>query len=71
MSPSGDPPDDLPYSVELWDRGNPDKIERTLARACNGELAKAIFTAAQDEFPERRITLSRSGRVVSDSETQP
>jgi hypothetical protein len=69
MSRTGDPPDDLPYSVELWDSVNRDKIERVLARACNGELAKAIFTAARDEFPERRLTLSKDGRVVADSQS--
>jgi hypothetical protein len=68
MSRTGDPPDDLPYSVELWDLAKPDKTERVLARACSGELAKAIFTAARDEFPERRITLSKNGEVVADSQ---
>jgi hypothetical protein len=68
MSRTGNPPDDLPYSVELWAQTDRDKIERVLARACNGELAKAIFTAARDEFPERRLTLSKDGRVVADSE---
>jgi hypothetical protein len=66
MSRTGDP--DLPYSVELWDRANRDKVERVLARACNGELAKAIFTAAQNEFPERRLTLSKDGQVLADSQ---
>lgn len=67
MSRTANPPEDLPYSVELWAQTDR-KIERVLARACNGELAKAIFTAARDEFPERRLTLSKDGRVVADSQ---
>jgi hypothetical protein len=38
-----------------------------LARAASMQLARAIFKAAQGEHPERRITLRKGNRVVSDS----
>jgi len=31
------------------------------------QLARAIFKAAQGEHPERRITLRKGNRVLSDS----
>src|SRR5262249_55557517 len=66
-SPSlSDPPEELPYRVELWleDRDN---VERILARAVSATLAHAIFKAAQVEHPERRITLSNTGRIIADT----
>jgi hypothetical protein len=65
-SPSG-PDERLPYRVELWSAENGDAVERVLARAANASLAHAVFKAAQDENPERRITLRRGGRIVADS----
>ena len=67
QSPSlSDPPDELPYRVELWFEGR-DEIERILARAVSAVLAHAIFKAAQVEHPQRRITLSTGDRIVADS----
>jgi hypothetical protein len=43
------------------------EIERVLARAATVQLARAIFKAAQGEHPQRRITLCKDNRVVSDS----
>jgi hypothetical protein len=60
------PPEDLPYRIELW-RADADELERVLARATSIQLARAIFTAAQGEHPQRRITLCKGNRVVSDS----
>jgi hypothetical protein len=60
------PPEDLPYRIELW-RADADAVERLLARAASVQLARAIFTAAQGEHPQRRITLCNGNRVVSDS----
>ena len=60
------PSEDLPYRIELW-REDADEPERVLARAASIQLARAIFTAAQGEHPQRRITLSKNYRVVSDS----
>ena len=60
-------PEELPYRVELWHDGVGDAVERVLARAANTQLARAIFKAAQGEHPERRITLRKGNRVVSDS----
>ena len=60
------PSEDLPYRIELW-RADADEPERVLARAASIQLARAIFTAAQGEHPQRRITLCKGNRVVSDS----
>jgi hypothetical protein len=60
-------PEDLPYWIELWHADNPDTVESVLARARNADLARAIFKAAQGEYPERRLTLRKDDRIVSDS----
>jgi len=57
----------LPYRVELWDADKRGTVERVLARALNATLARAIFKAAQSEYPSRRITLRHRRRIVSDS----
>jgi hypothetical protein len=58
--------ENLPYCIELW---RPDKteVEWVLGRALNSQLARAIFTAAKSEYPERRITLRKGTRVIADS----
>jgi hypothetical protein len=61
------PSEDLPYRIELWRADAADAVERVLARAASMQLARAIFTAAQNEHPQRRITLCKGNRVVSDS----
>lgn len=61
--------DELPYRVELWHDGGGDAVERVLARAVSAQLARAIFKAATDEHPGRRITLRRGNRIVADSLT--
>ena len=59
------PPDEeLPYSIELWSE---DSIERVLARAFNAALAHAIFNAARNEHPGRRITLRHGLRIIADT----
>jgi hypothetical protein len=58
--------DGLPYRVELWDAPRR-KLERVLARASSNVLARAIFKAAQAEYPERRITLRRGSRVIAEA----
>ena len=60
------PQEDLPYRIELW---LPDRsaVERVLARAVSAELARAIFKAAQGEYPQRRITLGKGQATVADS----
>ncbi len=58
--------DDLPFAVELWD-AEAGKVERVIARASSGQLARAIFSTAREEFPERRITLRRGAETVLDS----
>jgi len=65
-APEPSPQEDLPYCIELW---LPDgsAVERVLARAVSAELAQAIFRAAQGEYPQRRITLSKGQATVLDS----
>ena len=65
-SPEPLPQEDLPYRIELWlvDRS---AVERVLARAVSAELAQAIYKAAQSEYPQRRITLSKGQATVWDS----
>jgi hypothetical protein len=58
--------EDLPYRIELWDTRNR-KVERVLARAARTVLARAIFKAAQQEYPERRITLRRGTRIIAEA----
>jgi hypothetical protein len=67
MARPSEPDERLPYRVELWDTENREAVERVLARAANASLARAIFKAAQDEHPDRRITVGRGARIVADS----
>ena len=57
---------ELPYSVELWDQQS-SNIERAIARASTGQMARAIYDSARKEFPERRITVRRGSETVLDS----
>jgi hypothetical protein len=59
--------EDLPYRIELWHDGEQEEVERVLARAQSAQLARAIFQAAKDEHPERRITLRIGNRTLTDS----
>jgi glycine cleavage system regulatory protein len=61
------PTEELPYRVELWVADRTEIVERVLARATSLQLARAIFKAAQSEYPERRITLRKGTRIVADS----
>jgi hypothetical protein len=61
------PPEVLPYRIELWRADGEQGVERVLARAVTAQLAHAIFKAAQGAHPQRRITLCKGDRVVSDS----
>jgi hypothetical protein len=63
------PPEDLPYRVDLW-RGDSGTVERVLARAASVQLAHAIFRAAREEHPERRVTLSHGQHVVADTQAR-
>ncbi len=58
--------DELPFTVELWDEPA-SRVERVIARASSGQLARAIFASARKEFPGRRITLRRGSERVLDS----
>ena len=58
--------DKLPYRIELCGEAE-NTPERVLALALDGTLARAIFHAAQKEYPDRRIVLRRGGRTVADT----
>ena len=58
--------EELPFCVELW-HAEGHRVERVLARALSVQLARAIFTAALSEFPQRRITLRRGSEMVLNS----
>lgn len=64
---SADMDENLIYSVEVWESGDSNSVERVLARAFNLTLARAIFAAARDEHPNRRITLRHGTRIIADS----
>jgi hypothetical protein len=65
MPGQGEQAENLPYWVELWNQDASD-VERVLARALNAPLARAIFKAAESEYPARRITLRRGSRIILD-----
>jgi hypothetical protein len=66
-TPEGRPPEHLPYVVELWSADRTEAVERVLARAGSAKLAHEIFKAASTEYPERRVTVQKDGRVVADT----
>jgi len=56
-----------PRKIQRLQRTGGETVERVLARAVSAPLARAIFKAALTEHPERRITVRRGSRVISDS----
>ncbi len=66
-SPDSPPREKLPYVVELWYPDHSAAVERVLARATSARLAREIFKAASNEYPEGRVTLQKGGRVVADT----
>jgi len=63
--------EELPYRIELWREAGRDAVERVLARALSAQLAQAMFQAAKDEHPHRRITLSMGDKILADSARHP
>ncbi|MBV8651673.1 MAG: hypothetical protein JO255_09420 [Alphaproteobacteria bacterium] len=61
------PQDDLPYRIVLCSADPADATERVLARALSVQLARAIFAAAQREYPDRRVILQKGNHIVADS----
>lgn len=59
-------PESLSFVVELW-RPEQDAAERVLGRAVNLTLARAIYLAALQDFPDRRIILRRGQAIIVDS----
>jgi predicted ATP-grasp superfamily ATP-dependent carboligase len=62
-----DASDDLPYVIELWNRSGTSPL-RVIARAQNATLARAIFKAASEENPKRKLTLRRNERSLATTE---
>ena len=54
----------LPYRVEMWNEG---ECERVLALAAQASLARAIYTAAVGEHPDRLIVLARGATILARS----
>jgi hypothetical protein len=59
--------EELPYRIELWHNSERDGVERVLARALSVHLARAIYGAAKEEHPGRRITLRKGDQTLADS----
>jgi hypothetical protein len=57
----------LPYVVELRDADGA-AVEKVLARAARASLARAIFQAAKDEYPGRRLCLRQGSKTLEDSD---
>ena len=55
--------EELPYKIELW-REDGSEVETVLARAATISLARAIFTAAAEEHPGRRLTLRHASKLL-------
>jgi len=66
INSAGEQQDKLPYRIELCAESE-NTPERVLALAIEANLARAIFRAAQKEYPERRIVLRRGSRTVADT----
>ena len=61
-----DAPEPLSFAVELR-REAQDRPERILGRAFNLTLARAIYLAALQDFPGRRIIIRSGESVIADS----
>jgi hypothetical protein len=57
--------EDLPFRIEIIDSFG--KVERVLGRASSMTLARAMFKAALEENPDRRITLARGESVIQNT----
>ena len=54
----------LPYRVEMWSEG---ELGRVLALAAQATLARAIYSAAISEHPDRLIVLARGAKILARS----
>ena len=55
----------LPYRVDLWSGPHGAGVPEGLALSANPGVAYAAFYAAARLFPNRHITLSAGGRIIS------
>lgn len=60
----------LSYVVELWTVSRR-TAERVLGQAGSMQLAMAIYQAANEEYPDRLVTLSRGGQRLLQSHDDP
>ncbi|WP_374471323.1 hypothetical protein [Phenylobacterium sp.] len=56
--------DELPYKVEVWDASG-SFVQAVAAVTANASIGYAAYYAAVRENPERDITLTHRGRVLS------
>jgi hypothetical protein len=59
--------ENLSYRVELRRAGKSEDVERVLGLAMSASLAQAMFKAARDEYPDRRIVVLRGRRAILDT----
>jgi hypothetical protein len=65
VSQSGPPRSpDLPFRIELWNEPG-GEVERVVARAYSANLAEAIFKAACEQYPGRRLSLWHGRECVA------
>jgi hypothetical protein len=56
--------EDLPYRIELWDSAET-RVEEVIARVRNVIVARAAFTAAVQQYPNRVLTLRQGALVMA------
>jgi hypothetical protein len=59
-------PESLSFVVELF-HAEEDRPDRILGRALNLTLARAIYVAALQDFPNRRIVIRKGGMIITDN----
>jgi hypothetical protein len=57
---------DLPFRIELWDYDR-NEVELVVARAHSANLAQAIFKAACEQYPGRRLSLWQGRERIAEA----
>jgi hypothetical protein len=61
------PNDRLPYCIVLRASVEEGPTDKVLARAASAKLARAIYKAAQNDYPDRRLTLRRGTQTLAET----
>ena len=64
------PDEELPFVVELWEEAAAGKVERVLAKATTLKLAQAILKSAEQDYPQRRVTLRAGDEIIRETVPQ-